>query len=41
MEVCDFLIECAQIEKAIEKSRQHLTQLPSYHPYTAFKTLDN
>ncbi|CAD8152927.1 unnamed protein product [Paramecium octaurelia] len=40
MELLDFLMECAKIERTIEISRQFLTKFPSFHPYQAFKQID-
>ncbi|CAD8066857.1 unnamed protein product [Paramecium sonneborni] len=40
MELLDFLMECAKIERTIEISREFLTKFPSYHPYQAFKKID-
>ncbi|CAK75610.1 unnamed protein product (macronuclear) [Paramecium tetraurelia] len=40
MELLDFLMECAKIERTIEISRQFLTKFPTFHPYQAFKQID-
>ncbi|CAD8152804.1 unnamed protein product [Paramecium pentaurelia] len=40
MELLDFLMECAKIERTIEISRQFLTKFPSFHPYQTFKQID-
>ncbi|CAD8116070.1 unnamed protein product [Paramecium sonneborni] len=41
MHICDFFIECAQIEQKIEQNRQFLIQLPTFHPYKAFIQLSD
>ncbi|CAD8094747.1 unnamed protein product [Paramecium primaurelia] len=41
MHLCDFFIECAQIEQKIEQNRQFLIQLPTFHPYKAFIELQD
>ncbi|CAD8056946.1 unnamed protein product [Paramecium primaurelia] len=40
MELLDFLMECAKIERTIEISRQFLIKFPTFHPYQAFKQID-